>query len=435
MNKFLSDVFSLLNGNTNYAVLRNYEDLPLNPGRDIDIIIDCKDFNRVKNQFLSLISSYGYKVVLYDNRQFMSFFAIGRVPESGVELLSFDFLYSIHLKDFVYLSITDILENRIFNGRIYHVSKPYEFLSKYIYHCILGVEYPSKYRDIYDEVVLKYSKECLVVLNKTFGSKFESLKEVEQLPGKELYHMAKREAWKTSKRNVIKNRIGYYKKCIDRFLFPHGLSIAFTGPDGVGKTTVIDKIIEKFNRVSSTLLLHHRPTLIGNLSNVAHQVGVKKNVDDDYTKPHRGKKNNIFSSFARLLYYSMDYIMGYQIKVRKQLFCGGFVIFDRYYSDIIVDSKRSSIFLGHKFLYYFGRIFIPSLDYNILLTANTDTILARKRELDEEGIRSINEKIDYLADKKGYKKILNEQTPEVAVSEILSYIFECQHKKNLKRLK
>ena len=80
-------------------------------------------------------------------------------------------------------------------------------------------------------------------------------------------------------------------------------------------------------------------------------------------------------------------------------------------------------------------MFIPSLDYNILLTANSDTILARKRELDEEGIRTINAKIDYLAGKKGYTKVLNESTPQAAVYEILDYVFKQQHKKNLKRLR
>ena len=80
-------------------------------------------------------------------------------------------------------------------------------------------------------------------------------------------------------------------------------------------------------------------------------------------------------------------------------------------------------------------MFIPFLNYNILLTASTDTILARKRELNETGIRNINDKIDYLSGKDGYLKVMNEQTPEKAVVEILSYIFEEQHIKNLKRLK
>ena len=45
-----------------------------------------------------------------------------------------------------------------------------------------------------------------------------------------------------------------------------------------------------------------------------------------------------------------------------------------------------------------------------------------------------NNKIDYLSNKKGYRKVLNEGAPQTAVTEILNYIFEEQHKKNLSRL-
>ena len=136
-----------------------------------------------------------------------------------------------------------------------------------------------------------------------------------------------------------------------------------------------------------------------------------------------------------MTYYSVDYILGYWAKVKTMTRITRLVIFDRYYTDIICDSRRSRIYLNPKFLYGFGRLFIPSLDYNILLTAQTVTILARKRELDTEGIAAINAKIDYLKNKKGYYKVMNEGTPQEAVTKILNIIFEKQHKKNLKRLK
>ena len=56
-------------------------------------------------------------------------------------------------------------------------------------------------------------------------------------------------------------------------------------------------------------------------------------------------------------------------------------------------------------------------------------------KLDKEGIKTINAKIDYLTGKKGYTKVLNESTPQVAVNEILTFVFNEQHKKNLKRLR
>lgn len=200
---------------------------------------------------------------------------------------------------------------------------------------------------------------------------------------------------------------------------------------------MIDLLIENLGDVfrKAHVYYHFRPVLFGNLGEVAHSAGVKKEVDRNYSQPHRGGKTGKVSSMVRLLYYSLDYIVGYWLKVKSVTRITRLVIFDRYYTDIICDSRRSRIYLNYKFLYGFGKLFIPSLDYNILLTAGTDTILARKRELDEEGIRLINKKIDYLANKKGYKKILNERTPEETVTEILSYIFEKQHNKNLRRLK
>lgn len=216
-----------------------------------------------------------------------------------------------------------------------------------------------------------------------------------------------------------------------------GFSIGFTGPDGSGKTTVIEMLLERIAPVFGTAhkYYHFRPMLFGNLGEVAHSAGIKKEVDRNFDKPHRGGKTGKLSSLLRLAYYSIDYIIGYFIKVKTITRITRVVVFDRYFTDIICDSRRSRIYLSREFLYCWKRLFIPSLNYNILLTASCDTILARKRELDEEGIRTINDKIDYLCNKKGYRKVLNETTPQAAATEILTYVFEEQHKKNLRRLK
>ncbi|MDE6390038.1 MAG: hypothetical protein K2L26_01300, partial [Duncaniella sp.] len=216
-----------------------------------------------------------------------------------------------------------------------------------------------------------------------------------------------------------------------------GFSVGFTGPDGSGKTTVIDRTIERLGDVfaSAHAYYHFRPALFGNLGEVAHSAGIKKDVDRNYSDPHRGGKTGLLSSLARLGYYSMDYILGYFAKVKTKTRITRLVIFDRYFTDIICDSRRSRIYLSPRFLNMWRRLFIPSLDYNILLTASSETILSRKRELDEEGIRDINSRIDYLAPQDGYLKVLNESTPDDAVTCILGHIFSEQHKKNLKRLK
>ena len=111
------------------------------------------------------------------------------------------------------------------------------------------------------------------------------------------------------------------------------------------------------------------------------------------------------------------------------------MVFDRYFNDIICDPRRSRIYLPYRFLDMWRKLFIPQLRYNILLTASTDTILKRKRELSREGIEAINARLDLLAPKRGYLKVVNDSTPDVAVNQILTHIFDKQHRLNLRRLK
>ena len=140
------------------------------------------------------------------------------------------------------------------------------------------------------------------------------------------------------------------------------------------------------------------------------------------------------SSLLRLAYYTTDYIIGYFLIVKTKTRITRMVVFDRYYTDIICDSRRSRIYLSPQFLYGFSRLFIPSLDYNILLTASTETILSRKGELDHEGVEAINDRINFLKNKRGYLVVMNEGEPQEAVHEILSHVFERQHQKNRRRV-
>lgn len=429
---FLKTLFDFLNKEANYAVLRNFEGLPEhNDSRDIDIIIEKKEYAKIKPAMLSLVSHSGWKVLTYLNSdRLITWVCATLTGEGRAELVQLDFFFHTSVFGVHLLEARDFLAHRVFNGSVYHVDKDYEFLDKYMYDRAVGAAYPEKYRAV-KEASLE-SPNVAAVLQRVFG--VSDIDACDRTSGKKLLFHAFMKSPLCSLGRFIK--FEYYRLrnyiCSDT-----GFSIGFTGPDGSGKTTVIDLMIENFGEVfrKAHAYYHFRPALFGNLGEVAHSAGLKKEVDRNYSDPHRGGKTGALNSFARLLYYSVDYIVGYFVKVKSMTRITRLVIFDRYYTDIICDSRRSRIYLNPKFLYGWGKVFIPSLDYNILLTASSETILARKRELDEEGIKAINDRIAYLENKKGYKKIMNDSTPEAAVQQILSYIFENQHKKNIKRLK
>ena len=330
------------------------------------------------------------------------------------------------------MSAEEFLKHKAFNGFLYFVGVEAQFLDKYLYNRTVGAKYPEKYSET--RAAAEHSPLVEEKLGQIFGLK--TVAECDAVKGRGLLKSVIKANLKHPFK-TIKNIVNFWYTFVRNYICSDtGFSMGFTGPDGAGKTTVIDLTIESMGDVFKTAhsYFHFRPTLFGNLGEVAHAAGVKKEVDRNYSDPHRGKKSGTISSLIRLLYYSVDYVIGYFVKVKTLTRITKFVIFDRYYTDIICDSRRSSIYLPTKFLYVFGRLFIPRLNYNILLTADTNVILERKRELDSESIEAINKKIDYLATKNGYLKVLNNSSPEEAVNKILSHVFEVQHAQNLKRL-
>lgn len=432
MADFLKAVFAFLNTNADYAVLRNYDGLPeFNNSRDIDIIIEKDIYANVKSQLIDVVEQCGWKIVTLLKSDRLVTWVCGNIAMDGsVNLIQLDFFFNTSVFGIELLPARYLLKSKSFNGKIYHVDIVCEFLDKYLYDRAVGAKYPEKYNAVKTSV--KTNSDVISVLKKVFG--VNSIEECDGANGKKLLLHAFCSSPFSSLCKFF--RFEYYR--IANYLKSNtGFSIGFTGPDGVGKTTVINKLIDSLGVVfrDAHEYMHFRPTLFGNLGDVAHSAGLKKDVDRNYSDPHRGGKTGKVSSFLRLFYYSLDYIVGYWIKIKSVTRITRLVIFDRYYTDIICDSRRSRIYLSPKFLYRYGRVFIPSLDYNILLTADTDVILARKQELSIADVEAINKNIDFLASKKGYLKVLNNSSPEATVTSILTYIFENQHNINLNRLK
>lgn len=431
----ITTMISFLNEKADYAVLRNYEGLPdHNKSRDIDIIITKESYLAIKQDWVNLIDRSGWKIITYLNSDRLITYVCARQEGFETELVQWDFFVNTSVFGILLMDASEFLVHKQFNGFLYHVGAEAQFLDKYLYNRAVGAPYPEKYRATREKA--EFSPLVENKLQQLYG--VSTVKACDEISGKKLLARAILANLRHHPGAILSHVCNFLRTFLGNYAFScTGFSVGFTGPDGSGKTTVIDQILERLGPVFRTAhaYYHFRPTLFGNLGEVAHSAGLKKEVDRDYSQPHRGGKTGALSSLVRLLYYSLDYILGYFVKVKTLTRITRLVIFDRYYTDIICDSRRSRIHLPYKFLYAFGKCLIPSLDYNILLTASSETILARKKELDAEGIQAINEKIDFLAKRKGYKKVLNEQTPEVAVAEILNYIFDGQHQKNLRRLR
>lgn len=428
----ISKVFEYLNSNINYAVLRNYQKLPLeNTSRDIDILVEKSQFMKRETEFYYLIVTSGFNITtLYKSDKIFTY-VCASISNDEIELVQFDFFFNTSVFGFLLLDAKSVLKLREYNGAIYHVSSEYEFLDKYLQMKLLNVEYPEKY--FFLKTKVRQSDLLTNILKEIVCC--SSLNDLDKLSTgvfkfRVLFQNFKKRPWMQ-----ILSFYFFIATYLKNYFFYKGYSIGLTGADGSGKTTIINATVSTLQKTYPSIkFFHFRPSFLANLGEAAFKLKLISDVDRNYSIPHRSKKTGKLNSLVRLLYYSLDYIIGYFLRVRPYLCKRSIVIFDRYYTDIIADSRRSRIFLNHKFLYWFGKLFIPALDYNILLTADRDIILSRKQEIDKEGIDQINAKMNFLSKKKGYCLVINNGTPEEAVQRILAYVFEGQHLKNIKRI-
>ncbi len=162
-----------------------------------------------------------------------------------------------------------------------------------------------------------------------------------------------------------------FARTCHRFLHPTGFWVAFLGPDGVGKTSVQKRVGEDlapaFRRVA---YFHLRPRLGRQATATSAPV----------TEPHAKGPRSALLSTAKVFYFLFDYLGGYFFRIRPSLVRSTFVLFDRYFHDLLADPRRYR-YGGAMWLVRLAGRCIPKPDLWILLDAPPEVVVARKGEV------------------------------------------------------
>ena len=130
----IKELFQILNSRVEYAVLRDYNDLPNSySSRDIDILIRRECFKLVSNDILKLVENSNCKILLYYESDRMITLVLGKTSQVGLDLIQVDFLFKSSLYGLVILTPEQMLADRVFNGRVYHVSAKIDLLISVIF--------------------------------------------------------------------------------------------------------------------------------------------------------------------------------------------------------------------------------------------------------------------------------------------------------------
>lgn len=432
----ITNLIDKLNKNYDYVILRNYEMLPESlESRDIDILLNPEQLISFQSECVNVAELFGFKIIYtyWDSQMWTIVF--GYVDEVSVELIQLDVLVNLNVLGIIFLDWRQTLSKKIYNGRLFHLPLVETFLAKFVYSTVLGAAYPNKYNNILNEVKKSHYNEINTQLQYLLDDNQSTLDYWLNQNNRIILLKGFLASLKRQPIMQIITTSLFLSQYIFNLFYQRGLFITISGPDGSGKTTIINLINEHLSKINPPINLHYRPKLIPNISDIGIKFNLIKNADRRYHIPHRSKKNGIAQSCVRLLYYLSDYIFGYYFKILPMRWRKHIIIFDRYYTDLVSDGERASIFLNYKFIYSLI-IFVPTSYYNFIIKADKFKILSRKNELTPDAIEEIYVRLNYICERNPkYYSINNNDMPEDAVLKILKIVFNMQNHEYLKRIK
>jgi len=383
--------------NIKYFILRNYKGLPnINPSKDVDIIVNPLFIKEAKNILKEVyiedeITSYYEIRFAYvhcchgmdiNTEIGIHIDIIGSYVSKGFEIFTFDEMY-IYTEKYNELRVL----NKFFEGVMVFIYKQFNYrpiLKKEYQEIIYNThkQYPE-FKELISKLVGSQLAEkiFLQIENKDFDKMLAY--------SNDLTNALKRFARKKSLLKTFKYTLEFYWDKLNRIVFRYSkYSKVFSvmAPDGAGKTTFIDALLEKIdfyfvndkndNRCN---VYHFRPNILPNLGELGEKAGIKEQ-DKDFTNPHRAKPANRLSSLVRIGYYWLDYVIGFNVLVRKDVQYDRFSVFDRYSYDLLVDPTRTRLNLPM----WVRKIFVKCMPHPkvvFYLDASPDVIYKRKQEL------------------------------------------------------
>lgn len=429
-----------------FAVLRNYEQLPESVGaRDIDILVYPDSIRLVPRLIcdVAMILGLGF-ANFYSDERMVQFTLYYMSEAETIYQIKLDFFVRSEVYGVEVMSASYMLSDREYYNGIPVVSDSTLLLDKLVFHLLVGQPLDSKYDGQFGRILAKNRERITLFLESFMGGAADSVVssvergEASRIPSLTLVKrlMLLSRLWvKQGGRGWYGTPIFIYYRMRD-FFKPNGVFLSISGPDGSGKTTVIDKVLHQLNWLYGEKTVHYfhfRPNIMPRIAELASASGVNNVVDDRYDQPHRAAASGFAMSMVRFFYYSMDFFLGYLSIACRLLRRRQVVVFDRYFYDLIVDPRRTRIGLPFRFLKSFLPL-MPLPRHAFFLRVDSDEIFRRKQELELPVIRELNLKYECLARSGDMLSVDNSGSPEAAVFTIVNTILSHRNAKIIRTL-
>ena len=185
-----------------------------------------------------------------------------------------------------------------------------------------------------------------------------------------------RRAFRMHPLSVVRNWRSAVKRRLSReWRADRGLSVVVLGPDGSGKSSVIEAVRENLG-----------PAFTG-VQRRTFPPGLLRRGSGTNATPHAQRQRSFLSSCVRAVcYWSVFSALSHFLIIRRATARGTLVVHDRHLVDVLVDPKRYR-YGGPVWLMRLIWRLVPEPDLVILLDAPAAVVQGRKREVPEEETR------------------------------------------------
>ena len=377
---FLIDFFAALKERgVRYAVMRNSETLPESlGGSDLDILVEHTDFDIAVH--CALVSARKHNGELIVNRRILKF---SQLMFLGMEDgcwwgICIDLFDGVSYHGFLSVCADDVLAYRVFNEKGFwtfddEVAHLIGFAKEWLVNGSLSTRYVTLAKKASE-------KGRLLVLSPTVAKVIATILDGQCVSLRFFRFIQVVNAVVVKPKLFLKDYCSYQFGKLYRFLRPSGSMIVVLGTDGSGKTTLLNDIVPVLNQtMHGQLIVHHlKPDLLPPLGRLR---GVKYKPGYICSSPHASTPSGTIGSIIRIIYLTIDYILGYWIKIRYHLskIPTGSWLFDRYAYDLLIDPLRFRVRLPKRIISFFIN-FVPKPDLILCLGGDPEKIYARKPE-------------------------------------------------------
>jgi thymidylate kinase len=361
-----------------YCILAGYETLPMRLTSDIDFMVSKLDFDRLPHLLKSFADRYGLRLVqAFDHELSARYFILVKLEDKACLYLHPDSASDYRRLGRKWLDAGNVLDHRRLHPRGFWIPAPKDEFDYYLVKKVGKGELNARHGTHLSELYAEDREGCREALGKRWPA--ASVTKICDVAASSDWSgvsgaipaLAK-ELLESPQEPDAGSRLMEVARKSRRVLAPSGCWITLLGPDGSGKSSLIEALTDvtqpAFRNVHS---YHLRPGLL---------LGGKNSARKPVTDPHALPARSVFASLAKLAVFWCDYVGGYWLRVRPRMVHSTLVIFDRYFHDLLVDSKRYR-FNAPRWLTRLAGRFLPLPDLVFILDAPPEVLQARKQEV------------------------------------------------------